>query len=156
MSGAWHNNKSSNLHWRTSSSGMYLLLSSSPALRSCSPSLQVIGEVIFDSSVQPGVLIFLVRTIFISFRLARLCFRDLGWLSLRLFVCDIALAAYLFYVAETKFYQVILWRVYFTFSPNGSFKRSLPANSGIPRSRFGVTGRYVAPVPARGSPEYSS
>ena len=86
---------------------------------------------------------------------AGLWFRDLGGLSLRLFVYERAMAAFLFHVAESKFYHFILGRIHVTFfSSWKSHVSLLPNNSGIPRGGDeSVTRRYVARVHAKRSPE---
>jgi hypothetical protein len=90
---------------------MYLLLSSLTVLRSCFH-LQVVGEVHTFSQES-----FELRTIFTSLSfagLAGLCFWDLGGLSLRLFVCEVAMNAFLFDVAETKL-PGHFWKIHLTF-----------------------------------------
>ena len=132
MSGAWYN-KCFSLLWRASSSGMYLLLSSSAVLKSCFHlqklstkfkrlarnfnSFQIEDHFFFRYHL-PGVLGFVSGT-----------WEDL---SLRLVLCEVAMVAFLFHVAETNFYGVVL-EAGSTWLFVGSLKTSLPANSGIPR-----------------------
>ena len=65
--------------------------------------------------------------------------------SLRRFVCEIARAIFLFHVAETKLYQIILWRIRIIFFSSWKSQVGLPSISGIPRVD-GVTKRYVTCV----------
>ena len=106
---------------------VYLLLSSLTVLRSCFPSLQVIGEVIIWSHVQPGLSVIFfwkIRTIFISLfaGLAVLCLQDLGELSLDSFSAKLLWLR--FYSTSLRLLLVVssntrfnLWKIHFTFSP---------------------------------------
>jgi hypothetical protein len=73
-------------------------------------------------------------------------------LSVRLFVCEIATAAFLFHIAEIKLYQIILWRIHFTLFPSWKSQAGLPAAVAY-QGVDGVTRRYVTRVHVRGSPE---
>ena len=88
---------------------VYLFLSSLTVLRSCFPSLQAIGEVIYEVTFSKDYqkkIFWQIRTILFRFLLfaglAVLFFaRPRRTLSLRLFPCEIAMAAFLFHVTET-------------------------------------------------------
>ena len=125
---------------------MYLLLSSLTVLRSCFPSLQVIGELIIWSHVQPGLSVIFfwqIRTIFISlFAGLAVLFFARPRRTLSLFDSFSAKLPWLhFYSTSQRLLVVVssntrfnLWKIHFTFSPKWISSGSACKQWHIPRS----------------------
>ena len=144
------------LLWRAKSSGICLSLFGLTVL--CLAS-------IFRSYRRSNIWVTLLARTFIVFPsevhfhccfFARFWFWDLGGFSLRLFICEMAMAA-LSHFAETKLYQFNLWRIHFTFLSGWKSQVGLPANT-VKTSmvwRDGTWHAYMQERPQNNLPSWS-